>query len=46
MPRWADAFLHPSLTEAFGVSVIEAQAMGLPVVCSDAGAFRRTSTTA
>ena len=36
-PRWADAFLHPSLTEAFGVSVIEAQAMGLPVVCSDAG---------
>jgi glycosyltransferase involved in cell wall biosynthesis len=35
--RWADAFLHPSLTEAFGVSVIEAQAMGLPVVCSDAG---------
>jgi glycosyltransferase involved in cell wall biosynthesis len=35
--RWADAFLHPSLTEAFGVAVIEAQAMGLPVVCSDAG---------
>ena len=33
----ADAFVHPSLTEAFGVAVIEAQAMGLPVVCSDAG---------
>jgi glycosyltransferase involved in cell wall biosynthesis len=34
---WADVFLHASLTEAFGVAVIEAQAMGLPVVCSDAG---------
>jgi glycosyltransferase involved in cell wall biosynthesis len=34
---WADVLLHPSLTEAFGVAVVEAQAMGLPVVCSDAG---------
>ena len=34
---WADVLVHPSLTEAFGVAVIEAQAMGLPVVCSDAG---------
>ena len=34
---WADVFVHPSLTEAFGVAAIEAQAMGLPVVCSDAG---------
>ena len=34
---WADVLLHPSLTEAFGVAAIEAQAMGLPVVCSDAG---------
>jgi hypothetical protein len=34
---WADVFVHPSLTEAFGVAVAEAQAMGLPVVCSDAG---------
>lgn len=34
---WADVFLHPSLTEAFGVAPAEAQAMALPVVCSDAG---------
>jgi glycosyltransferase involved in cell wall biosynthesis len=34
---WADLLVHPSLTEAFGVAVAEAQAMGLPVVCSDAG---------
>jgi hypothetical protein len=34
---WADVLIHPSLTEAFGVAVAEAQAMGLPVVCSDAG---------
>jgi colanic acid/amylovoran biosynthesis glycosyltransferase len=34
---WADVLVHPSLTEAFGVSVAEGQAMGLPVVCSDAG---------
>jgi hypothetical protein len=34
---WADVFVHPSITEAFGVAVAEAQAMGVPVVCSDAG---------
>lgn len=34
---WADVFVHPSLTEAFGVAAVEAQAMALPVVCSDAG---------
>jgi colanic acid/amylovoran biosynthesis glycosyltransferase len=32
MMAWADVLLHPSLTEAFGVAVVEAQAMGLPVV--------------
>lgn len=34
---WADIFLHPSLSEGFCNAVIEAQAMSLPVVCSDAG---------
>jgi colanic acid/amylovoran biosynthesis glycosyltransferase len=34
---WADVFLHPSLSEGFCNAVLEAQAMGLPVVCTDAG---------
>jgi colanic acid/amylovoran biosynthesis glycosyltransferase len=33
----ADVFLHSSVSEGFGNAVIEAQAMGLPVVSSDAG---------
>ena len=33
---WADVFLHPAVSEGFCVSAIEAQAMSLPVVCSDA----------
>jgi colanic acid/amylovoran biosynthesis glycosyltransferase len=33
----ADVFLHAAVSEGFGNAVIEAQAMGLPVVCSDAG---------
>ncbi len=33
---WADALLHPALSEGFGNAVLEAQAMGLPVVCTDA----------
>ncbi|MGH1490170.1 MAG: glycosyltransferase family 4 protein [Acidimicrobiales bacterium] len=33
---WADIFLHPALTEGFANAVLEAQAMGLPVVCTDA----------
>ena len=36
---WADVFLHPSLSEGFCNAVLEAQAMGLPVVCSDAGSL-------
>jgi len=35
--QWADVFLHPSLSEGFCNAVLEAQAIGLPVVCSDAG---------
>lgn len=34
---WADVFLHPAVSEGFCNAVIEAQAMRLPVVCSDAG---------
>jgi len=34
---WADVFLHPSVSEGFCNAVLEAQAVGLPVVCSDAG---------
>ena len=34
---WADVFLHAAVQEGFGNAVIEAQAMALPVVCTDAG---------
>lgn len=34
--RWADLFLHPAVSEGFSNAVLEAQAMELPVVCSDA----------
>jgi colanic acid/amylovoran biosynthesis glycosyltransferase len=34
--KWADVFLHAAVEEGFGNAVIEAQAMALPVVCSDA----------
>lgn len=33
---WADVFLHPAVSEGFCNAVIEAQAMRLPVVASDA----------
>ncbi len=32
----ADVFLHAALTEGFGNSVLEAQSMAVPVICSDA----------
>lgn len=32
----AHLFLHPAISEGFSNAVLEAQAMGLPVVCSDA----------
>ncbi len=35
-----DIFVHASVTEGFGNSVLEAQAMGVPVVTSDAGGLR------
>lgn len=34
--RQADVLVHPALSEGFGNAVLEAQAMGLPVVCTDA----------
>ncbi|MFC1878377.1 glycosyltransferase family 4 protein [Chloroflexota bacterium] len=33
---WADIFLHAAVSEGFCNAVLEAQAMRLPVVCSDA----------
>jgi len=33
----ADVFLHPAVSEGFSNAVLEAQAMELPVVCTDAG---------
>ncbi len=33
---WADVFLHAAVSEGFCNAVIEAQAMELPVVCTDA----------
>ncbi len=35
----ADLFIFPSLYEGFGLPVIEAQACGVPVVCSDIGSL-------
>ncbi len=35
--EWADIFLHAAVSEGFSNAVLEAQAMGLAVVCSDAG---------
>ena len=33
---WADIFLHGAVSEGFCNAVLEAQAMGVPVVCTDA----------
>ncbi len=38
--KWADVFLHAAVTEGFGNSVLEAQAMQLPVVASDADGLK------
>jgi colanic acid/amylovoran biosynthesis glycosyltransferase len=34
--QWADMMLHAAVSEGFGNAVLEAQAMALPVVCTDA----------
>jgi colanic acid/amylovoran biosynthesis glycosyltransferase len=36
MMRWADVLLHAAVSEGFCNAVLEAQAMGVPVVCTDA----------
>lgn len=38
-----DVLAQPSVAEGFGYPVIEAQACGLPVVCSDGGALPETA---
>ena len=38
----ADVFCLPSYREGFGMSVIEASCLGLPVICSDAYGLRDT----
>lgn len=38
--KCADIFVTPSLKEGFGRPIIEAQALGLPVICSDLEVFR------
>jgi colanic acid/amylovoran biosynthesis glycosyltransferase len=38
--HWADVFLHAAVSEGFCNAVLEAQTMGIPVVCSDADGLR------
>lgn len=35
--KWADVLLHSVISEGFCNVVVEAQAHGVPVVCTDAG---------
>lgn len=49
LPAWyhaADAFAFPSVTEGWGLAVLEAMAAGLPVVTSDIPVFREYLTAA
>lgn len=41
---WADLFLHSAVSEGFCNAVLEAQAMSLPVVCSDADGLAENVT--
>lgn len=41
----ADIFIFPSLYEGLGGSMIEAQAAGLPIVCSDIPVFKEVVTS-
>jgi len=38
--EWADVLLHSAVSEGFCNAVLEAQAMGVPVVCTDADGLR------
>lgn len=41
-----DVFAHPSLAESFGMVIVEAMAMGKPVICTDVGIAREIITDA
>jgi len=39
-----DIYIQPSVTEGFPLSVLEAMATGLPIICSDAGGLKELIT--